>query len=95
MPGKISHTLLRPMPAANDCLPHAAMNLGSVRGSGTRPMAGMVYRIVIEPQLENWVLYRFDDAGGFVGDTWHGSLEDALAQVKKEFGIDLSAGAQS
>jgi hypothetical protein len=95
MPGKISHTLAHPMPAANDCLPHAAMNLGSVRGSGTRPMPGMVYRIVIEPQLDNWVLYRFDDAGGFVGDTWHGSLEDALAQVKKEFGIDLSAGAQS
>ena len=72
MPGKISHVLSRPLPASNDCLPHAAMNLGSVRGTGTRPMPGMVHRLVIEPQLDNWVLYRLDVDGGFVGDTWHG-----------------------
>jgi hypothetical protein len=89
MPGKISHMLARPMPASNDCLPHAAMNLGTVRGVGTRSMAGMVHRLVLEPQMDNWVLYRLDDAGGFVGDTWHGTLEDALAQAKKEFGVEL------
>jgi hypothetical protein len=90
MPGKIYHNLLKPMPASNDCLPHAAMNLGSGRGVGTRPVAGMVSRLVIEPQLDNWVLYRLDDRGGFVGDTWHGSLEDAIGQAKREFGVDLS-----
>jgi hypothetical protein len=90
MARKISYTLARPMPAGNDCLPHAAMNLGSARGSGTRPMPGMVSRLVIEPQLDNWVLYRLDDRGGFVGDSWHGSLADALVQAKKEFGVDLS-----
>jgi len=90
MSKKISHNLARPMQASNDCLPHAAMNLGSPRGVGTRPTPGMVYRLVIEPQLDNWVLYRLDDAGGFVGDSWHGSLEDALLQAKKEFGIDLT-----
>ena len=90
MPDKIHHNLVRPMPASNDCLPHAAMNLGSPRGTGTRPMPGMVSRLIIEPQLDNWVLYRLDDRGGFVGDTWHGSLEDALAQAKKEFGVDMS-----
>jgi len=89
MSQKISHILVRPMPASNDCLPHAAMNLGSVRGVGTRPTPGMVYRLVIEPQLDNWVLYRLDEAGGFVGDTWHGSLQDARNQAKKEFGVDL------
>jgi len=89
MTSKFSHLLARPMPASNDCLPHAAMNLGTVRGVGTRPTAGMVSRLVIEPQMDNWVLYRLDDAGGFVGDTWHGTLEDALAQAKKEFGVDL------
>ncbi|MGD0464102.1 MAG: hypothetical protein ABSB74_16595 [Tepidisphaeraceae bacterium] len=77
------------MPASNDCLPHAAMNLGSARGSGTRPMPGLVSRLIIEPQHDNWVLYRLDDRGGFVGDTWHGSLEDALAHAKKEFGVDI------
>lgn len=53
-------------------------------------MVGMVHRLVIEPQLDNWVLYRLDDAGGFVGDTWHGTLEDALSQAKKEFGVDMT-----
>jgi len=89
MSQKISHILAKPMEASNECLPHAAMNLGSVRGVGTRPSPGMVYRLVIEPQLDNWVLYRLDEAGGFVGDTWHGSLQDARNQAKKEFGVDL------
>ena len=31
MASKILDTLARPMPAGNDCLPHAAMNLASVR----------------------------------------------------------------
>ena len=83
--------LPKPVAASNDCLPHAAMNLGSARGTGTRPVAGMVYHLVLEQQMNNWVLYRLDEAGGFVGDTWHGSLEDAAAQVKKEFGLDLPA----
>jgi hypothetical protein len=93
MSEKISHVLSRPLPASNDCLPHAAMNLGSVRGTGTRPMPGMVHRLVIESQLDNWVLYRLDADGGFVGDTWHGSLDDALGQAKKEFGVDLTPRA--
>jgi hypothetical protein len=80
------------MPAGVDCLPHAAMNLGSAGGAGTRPAPRMVHRLVIEPQMENWVLYRFDDAGGFVGDTSHGTLQDAIAQAKKEFGVDLDCG---
>jgi hypothetical protein len=86
---KLSMNLPKPLPAGNDCLPHAAMNLGNPRGSGTRPLAGMVGRLVIEPQMGQWVLYRLDDSGGFVGDTWHGTLEDALAQAKKEFGVDF------
>jgi hypothetical protein len=90
MSGKIYYDLAKPMPASNDCLPHAAMNLGSGRGTGTRPIPGLVSRLIIEPQLDNWVLYRLDDRGGFVGDTWHGSLADALAQAKKEFGVNMS-----
>jgi hypothetical protein len=90
MSGKIYYDLAKPMLASNDCLPHAAMNLGSGRGTGTRPIPGLVSRLIIEPQLDNWVLYRLDDRGGFVGDTWHGSLADALAQAKKEFGVNMS-----
>jgi hypothetical protein len=89
MTQKRSINLPRPMPASNDCLPHAAMNLGAARGSGMRPVSGLVSRLIIESQMNNWVLYRLDDAGGFVGDTWHGTLEDALRQAKKEFGVEI------
>jgi hypothetical protein len=86
---KIIFNLSKPMPASGDCLPHAAMNLGSARGVGMRPVVGLVSRLIIEYQFGNWVFYRLDDAGGFVGDTWHGSREDAIAQAKKEFGVDV------
>ncbi len=88
--GKIAFDLPKAMEASNYCLPHAAMNLGSVRGVGLRPTPGMVKRVVVESQMNQWVVYRLDDGGGFVGDSWHGSREDALSQVKKEFGIDIS-----
>lgn len=78
------------MPASHDCLPHAAMNLGSPRSSGTQPLSGSVKRLIIEEQNDHWVLYRMDDSGGFVGDTWHGTLEDAVHQAKREFGVDMS-----
>lgn len=87
---KVVIQLPKPMLASNDCLPHAAMNLGSAHGSGMRPMPGTVWSLVLEEQFGNWVLYRLDDRGGFVGDTWHGSREDAIWQIKKEFGIDVT-----
>jgi hypothetical protein len=78
----------KPLPASNDCLPHAAMNLGAPRGVGIIPLPGMVARVVIEPSLGAWVLHRMDEDGGFVGDSWHDSREDAQWQVKREFGVD-------
>ena len=80
--------LRKELPASNDCLPHAAMNLGKGQGMGLRPPS-LVARLVLEEQFGNFVLYRIDADGGFVGDTWHGSLEDALWQAKKEFGVGL------
>ena len=88
---KIVIQLPRPMPASNDCLPHAAMNLGAPRGVGLKPTAGgMVSRLVIEASMGSWVLHRLDSAGGFVGDSWHGTRQDALHQVKREFDVDVS-----
>jgi hypothetical protein len=86
---KLTYALPKPMPASDDCLPHAAMNLGAARGVGINPMPGLVSRLIIEEQHDNFVLYRLDDRGGFVGDTWHGTLEDAIHQAKREFGVDL------
>ena len=91
---KFTLDLPRGLQASNDCLPHAAMNLGKPRGLGVYG-AAPVTRLVIDEQFGNFVLYRLDSAGGFVGDTWHGTLEDALHQVKKEFGIDWKAGEEN
>ena len=88
---KIVINLDKPLPASDDCLPHAAMTLGSVRGVSTRPRATLVHRLIIEEQSPgHWMLYRMDDAGGFVGDTSHPSKEDALRTAHKEFGIDVA-----
>lgn len=77
------------MQASNDCLPHAAMNLGAARGVGVRPVAGLVSRLVLEQQMGSWVLYRLDESGGFVGDSWHESRDDAVQQIRKEFGVEM------
>jgi len=81
--------LPRPMQASNDCLPHAAMNLGAARGVGVRPVAGLVSRLVLEQQMGSWVLYRLDESGGFVGDSWHETRDDAVQQIRKEFGVEM------
>jgi len=75
------------MPASDNCLPHAAMALGSIRGVGTRPAPALVSHLVIQEQLGSWVLYRLDAQGGFIGDTWHPTRQDAIAEVKREFGV--------
>jgi hypothetical protein len=87
---KISIQLPTPKPADDNCLPHAAMALGSIRGVGTRPQQTLVSRLVIQEQLGSWVMYRMDDQGGFVGDTWHPTKEDALAEAKREFGVEYT-----
>jgi hypothetical protein len=84
---KLSFNLPKPSAASNDCLPHAAMNLGKGQGMGLRP-AALVSRLVVDEQYGNFVLYRLDENGGFVGDSWHGTLADALWQAKKEFGVE-------
>ena len=86
---KLSIQLPKPVPASDNCLPHAAMSLGSVRGVGTRPAPALVSRLVIQEQLGSWVLYRLDDQGGFVGDTWHPTRQDAIDEVRREFGIEI------
>ena len=43
---------------------------------------------MIEPYLGAWVFHRLDVDGGFVGDSWHDSREDALFQAKREFGVE-------
>jgi hypothetical protein len=65
------------------------MGLGAPGGMGLRPAAGIVSVLILEEQLGNWVLYRMDERGGFVADTWHGTRQDALWQIRKEFGVEV------
>jgi hypothetical protein len=89
MSEKFTIILPKPLPASDDCLPHAAMSLGSIRGVGTHPAPALVSRLVIQEQLGNWVMYRMDAEGGFIGDTWHPTREDALREAKREFGVEV------
>ena len=82
--------LPKPVQASNDCLPHAAMNLGAPRGVGIRPVQGMVSRLVLQEKLGAWYLLRLDKDGGFVGDSFHGSRGDAIHQIRREFGITVA-----
>jgi hypothetical protein len=91
---KIVINLPKAMAASNDCLPHAAMNLGSARGVGLQPRPGMVSRLVIQKQQDAWCFFRMDDQGGFVGESWHPTREDALAQAKREFGVDVARASR-
>jgi hypothetical protein len=84
---KLVIKLPRPMPASEDCLPHAAMTLGSPRGLGARPASALVSRLVIQSQLGAWCLLRFDDGGGFVGDSTHPSRADAVRTARREFAL--------
>lgn len=68
--------------APNESLPHAAMSLGSPAN-----VSRMVKRLVIERSAGMWMLYRLDESGGFVGDSTHASLEDAMHQARREFGV--------
>jgi hypothetical protein len=87
---RIAINLAKPQEAKNEWLPHAAMMLGSSRGIGMSPPAKLVARLVIEPCLGAWVFHRLDVDGGFVGDSWHDSREDALWQAKREFNIEAA-----
>ena len=61
---------------------------GQCRGVGMRPQPGMVSRLVIQPQIDAWCFFRMDEHGGFVGESWHPTKEDALHQAKREFGVE-------
>lgn len=80
--------LPEPRPAADDTLPHAAMGLGSMRAVGTSPRPALVHRLVIQKQLSAWCLFRLDEGGGYVNETWHPDRDDAVRSACREFGIE-------
>ena len=83
-PERVIFDLPRPVEASHECLPHAAMSLGT---PASTPQT--VKRLVIEKTGRVWTFYRFDEGGGFVGDSTHPTREDALHQAQREFGVKL------
>ena len=83
----LSCDLPEPRPASDDCLPHAAMGLGTMRAVGTSPRPALVSRVVIQRQMSAWCVFRMDEGGGYVGETWHPDRADALKDACREFGL--------
>lgn len=46
--------------------------------------------LVIEISQDGHFLYRYTDSGGFAGDTWHQTLEDAQHQAELEYGSQVA-----
>ena len=45
--------------------------------------------LVLLEDPDGYFIYRFDDFGNCVGDTWHATLSDAQAQATHEYGNAL------
>ena len=50
-----------------------------------RQLLGPAAFIVIQEEPDGFFLYRFDQSGEIVGDTWHASVEDAKEQARFEY----------
>jgi len=46
--------------------------------------------LVIEISPDGHFLYRYTNAGGFAGDTWHRTLADAHYQAEREYGSHVA-----
>ncbi|MDE1152779.1 MAG: hypothetical protein PW788_09605 [Micavibrio sp.] len=54
-------------------------------GINTQKKLGPARFLTIEENEDGFFLYRFDDKGNCVGDTWHQSLNEAKEQADYEF----------
>ena len=55
-------------------------------GKDTRRSPGPARFLVIEESPDGIFLFRYGAGGGFVGDTWHLSVDDAIHQAAYEYG---------
>jgi len=55
-------------------------------GEDKRQDRGIACFLVIEEKPEGFFLYRFNEDGNCVGDTWHANEEDAQEQADYEYG---------
>ncbi len=55
-------------------------------GYDTRQEMGSPAYLVIEAKPDGISLYRYDNEGNCVGDTWHMNVDDAKYQAEYEYG---------
>lgn len=55
------------------------------RGHDTRQQMGPPSYLVVEANPDGVFLYRYDDKGECVGDTWHMSVDEAKRQANYEY----------
>ena len=66
--------------------------IGTIRADQVETVAVMPSPTRVEIELEGTpadpcMMFRFNDAGDFCGDTWHDDLQHAFAQAAFEYGL--------
>ena len=75
---------------------HCTLNLGGpdsgwrLAGSAPYVMQTQSLTLEIHHSDDGFFLYSFPSDGGAPADTWHPSLDEALAQAQSEFGVEPS-----
>ena len=70
----------------------AIQSVGGLRDGKIVPVAPLPQPDRVEIELEggpegSCMMYRYTSSGEFCGDTWHETLEDAIAQAGYEYGL--------
>jgi hypothetical protein len=66
--------------------------VGAIRADQVETVAAMASPTRLEIELEGTaadpcMMFRWNDAGDFCGDTWHEDLQHAFAQAAFEYGL--------
>lgn len=51
------------------------------------PQATVIAALRIEAEDDGFYLFRCDEAGAVVADTWHEDMKAAMEQAESEFGV--------
>ena len=72
---------------------HAGIHaIGTIRAGRVEPVVTLPPPTRVEIELQGspedpCMMFRYNDAGDFCGDTWHENLQQAFAQAAFEYGL--------
>lgn len=65
----------------------AKIDLRSSQEGSLHPEDSRISAVWVEPEGDGYLLYRLNDQGNVMGDTWHESFEGIGQQIISEFGV--------